>query len=362
LVIDLRSSFGIHGMATLHEIAKEAGVSVNTVSRVLNGKIKANYPAVARKADAVRRIAAKHGYRPNAAARAMVSRRTRQIGVLVPNNPGNRFTHPLAYETILGINEGLQKAGYVMSLARIDDVRGDLAKQSRVFEETVLDGMIALDSLPPEVEERLETLIPAVVWCDSNVWREHGCIRRDEKQAGRLAGNAAAKAGYTRILMMTYAPEHRVHFSATERFEGVSDAVAEASHRLEVIVEPGLNKPREREALAAALRPDTVVICNSIYQAHALRSVAEEAGKTSGRDFGMVCCDDQHQLDRMWPGLARVSYDRYALGLEAASLMTHLLERGQPVPSKKLNCEWIPGSTLLRGGDGTISDSFPMNP
>ena len=339
-------------MATLHEIAKEAGVSVNTVSRVLNGKIKANYPAVARKAAAVRRIAHKHGYRPNAAARAMVSRRTRQIGVLVPNNPGNRFAHPLAYETILGINEGLQKAGYVMSLARIDDVRGDLARQSRVFEETLLDGMIALDSLPTEVEERLETLIPAVVWCDSNVWRDHGCVRRDEYQAGRLAGQAAAPApgstsGYSRILMMTYKPEHRIHFSARQRFEGVSDAVAEAGHRLEVITEPGIGHTGERQDLAAQLTPDTVVICNSIYQAHALRDLAADAGKLPGRDFGLISCDDMHQLDRMWPALARVSYDRYDMGLAAARMMTDLLDRG-PEQSKSLLLPgaWLGGETL----------------
>ncbi len=334
-------------MATLHEIAKEAGVSVNTVSRVLNGKIKANYPAVARKAEAVRRIAAKHGYRPNAAARAMVSRRTRQIGVLVPNNPGNRFTHPLAYETILGINEGLQKAGYVMSLARIDDVRGDLARQSRVFEETILDGMIALDSLPPEVEQRLEEIIPNVVWCDSNVWREHGCIRRDEYQAGRLAGTAAAKAGYARILMMTYAPEHRVHFSARQRFEGVNDAVVEAGRRLEVVAEPGIDRADERRDMAAQLAPDTAVICNSIYQAHALRDLAADAGKLPGRDFGMACCDDQHQLDRMWPGLARVSYDRYAMGLDAARMMTDLLDHGpEQSKSRLLPGAWLGGATL----------------
>jgi LacI family transcriptional regulator len=327
---------------TQSELARKLKVSQQTVSFALRGVPQVSEKMRQRVLDAANR----YGYRPNAAARAMVNRRTGQIGVLVPNNPINRFTHPLAYETILGINEGLQKAGRVTVLARIDDVKGDLARQSRVFEETILDGMIALDSLPPEVEQRLETLIPAVVWCDSNVWREHGCIRRDEKLAGRLAGEAAARAGYARILMMTYAPEHRVHFSATQRFEGVSDAVAEAGHKLEVIVEPGLNKPHERRDLADQLHPDTVVICNSIYQAYALRSIAEEAAKTPGRDFGMICCDDQHQLDRMWPGLARVSYNRYAMGLNAAETMITLLDKGvDACPSRLLPDTFHPGNT-----------------
>ena len=327
---------------TIRQLASELGLSHMTVSRVMRGE----GPIAANTRKRVLDAARKMGYRPNAAARAMSSRRTRQVGVLVPNHPGNRFAHPLAYETILGINEGLQQAGYVMCLARIDDVRRDLAEQSRVFKEHLLDGMIVLDSMPADVEQKLESLIPDVVWCDSNVWREHGCVRRDERQAGRLAGEAAVAAGYRRVMMMTYAPEHREHFSSAERFEGVSDAVATAGKKLEVITEPSLSKPAERRDLAALLTPDAVVICNSVYQAHATRSAAEAAGKIAGRDFGLASCDDMHQLDRLWPGLARVSFHRYGMGLEAARMMTAALDDREPLASRLFPGAWLAGNTL----------------
>ncbi|MEX0774392.1 MAG: LacI family DNA-binding transcriptional regulator [Phycisphaeraceae bacterium] len=336
-------------MATLHEIAREAGVSVNTVSRVLNGKLKGSYPAVVRKAERVRRIAVKHGYRPNAAARAMVTRRTQQVGVVVPNTPGKRYTHPVAYEVILGINEGLQKAGYVMCLARIDDIRADLADQSRVFGEHRIDGMIVLSSMPTDVEQQIESLIPRVVWCDSNVWRGTGCIRRDERRAGQLAGQAAVAAGYSQFLMMTYSTPNRDHYSTQERFEGVSDAVAAAGQKLQVVAEPGIGQTQDRRKIADRLDPRTVIICNSIYQAHALRSIAEECGRIPGRDFGLACCDDMHQLNRMWPGLARVSFDRYGMGLHAATMMIDLLEHGaEQCPSTLIDCHLIEGGTLKR--------------
>ncbi|MBI1337321.1 MAG: hypothetical protein GC164_10210 [Phycisphaera sp.] len=320
---------------------------MNTVSRVLNGKLKGSYPAVVRKAERVRQIANKHGYRANAAARAMVTRRTRQVGVLVPNTPGNRFTHPLAYETILGINEGLQRAGYVMVMARLDDVRGDLAKQSRVFEEHVLDGMIVLDSMPREVERRLEELIPDVVWCDSNVWRDHGCVRRDELHAGLLAGQAVVDAGYKHICMVTYPAEHRDHFSTQQRFSGVRQAVAAAGLKVEIMTEPRTGHEEERAAAAEKLTPNTAIITNSIYQALALRSAAEERGLIPGRDFGLACCDDMHQLDRLWPGLARATFARYDMGLAAANMMTRSLDHRTPHEmSQLLPCVWHDGQTL----------------
>ncbi len=333
---------------TMAQVAKLAGVSKPVVSKVLHGgggNTRVGEETRRRVLEAVRQT----GYRPSASARAMAQRRSRQVGVLVPNNPGNRFTHPLAYETILGVNEGLQAAGYVVALARIDDVRRDLADQSRVFKEHVLDGMIVLDSMPADVERRLEELIGTVVWCDSNVWREHGCLRRDEREAGRLAGQAAADLGYRRITMMTYAPPHRVHFSALERYEGVRGAVTAAGLELHEALEPGIGEAAARRELVRTLRPDAVIVCNSIYQAHAVRDIANEAGRVPGRDFGLISCDDMHQLDRMWPGLTRVTFDRYQMGVEAAALMRCVLDRGRRAcPSVRLPCRLVAGDTARR--------------
>lgn len=332
---------------TIRQLAGQLGLSHMTVSRVLRGQGPISDDTRRRVLEAAQR----HGYRPNAAARAMASRQTRQIGVLVPNNPGNRFTHPLAYETISGINEGLQHSGFVMCLARIDDVRTDLAEQSRVFKESLLDGMIVLDSMPTEVERHLETLFPRVIWCDSNVWRDCGCIRRDERQAGELAARAAVEAGYPRVLMMTYIPELMLHFSSKERYAGVKSVVEAAGRRLEVITEPGIGDSQAHAAVARRMNPDTAIVCNSVYQAHALRSIAEAHGKIPGRDFGLVCCDDMHQLDRLWPNLARVAFDRFGMGLAAADMLRQALTHDiRECASTLLPSKLLAGSTLGHAG------------
>ncbi len=338
-------------MLTLKDIAEAAHVSVFTVSSVLNNKTKTARISE-RRAREVRAIALRMGYRPSAAARAVRMRRTRQIGILVPNNPGNRFTHPLAYETILGINEGFQTEGYVAVLARIDDIESDLAANSRVFQEHMLDGMIVMSSMPETVERCLEALIPRCVWCDTNVWRPNGCIRRDEFAAGERAGQAACDAAPERIVMLTYGMESCPHFSTEQRIAGVRKTVRTHGFEMERFEEPGSGEVSRWNDFCRQLDAHTVVVCNSVYQAFAARSAAEERGLIPGKDFAMVSCDDMHQLDRLWPGLSRVSFDRYGMGLAAAAMMVMLIDdAAADCPSKTMCGEWVKGNTVRHKDD-----------
>jgi len=332
-------------MATLKDIAHAAEVSVFTVSTVLNGKAK-QARISKKRAEEIFRIADRLNYRPHAAARAMKSRTTRQVGILVPNHPGNRYTHPMAYETVLGINEGLQAAGYVAALARIDDVKADLSHASRVFKEHVLDGMIVLDSMPTEVEQQLEELIPLCIWCDSNVWRDERCIRRDERAVGRCLGEAALDLAYRRIVWVGYPEDRAQHFSSVERLGGLRDALKPAGIEPIIQTEPKLAASENLVHTIAHLRDDTCIVTNSLYQARKLRTIAEGVGKCAGQHFGLMCCDDAKQLDRMWPGLSRVTFDRYAMGMKAAAMMLNLIEKPDgAVPSVLLKNRWQPGNT-----------------
>ena len=338
-------------MLTLKDIAEAANVSVFTVSSVLNNKTKTARISEQR-AREVRAIAARMGYRPSAAARAVRTQRTRQVGILVPNNPGDRFTHPLAYETVLGINEGLQTEGYVAVMARIDDVESDLASNSRVFQEHMLDGMIVMSSMPTTVERCLEALIPCCVWCDSNVWRQHGCVRRDEFAAGERAGQAACDAAPDRIVMLTYRLGASPHFSTEQRLAGVHKAVLDSGIELQRFEEPMPGDAAHWSDFCRQLGTRTVVVCNSVYQALAARSAAEERDLIPGKDFGLVCCDGMHQLDRLWPGLSRVEFDRYGMGLAAADMMRKLIGGASAdCPSKILGSEWVKGNTVRHKDD-----------
>ncbi len=224
-------------MVTLRQIAEEAGVSVQTVANVLQGRNKEHWPSVAERAKQIRAIAARLDYRPNAAAKSMRTRRSQQIGILIRNNPTQRFRNVIAFETILGINEALEQAGYMAVLVRVGDVRS--SSDSRVFREQVLDGIIVLSAVPPDVEQMVEQVIPQCVYVDSNLWHAKRVIRRDERHAGRLAASALADLGYKQLLW--YGSRLRrnsadYHYSVADRLAGVKHVARKRNLDLSTVV------------------------------------------------------------------------------------------------------------------------------
>ncbi len=339
----LASTDGAAHTLTQSDLARMLGVSRWTINRALRGDATVHADTRRRIAD----IAKRHRYRPSAAARAMRSRSSRQVGVLVTNSPGHRFTHPLAFEAILGINEGLQSAGYVACLARIDDVKADLRHASRVFTEHLLDGMIVLDSMPRDVEQRLEELIPNCIWADSNVWRDECCIRRDEQAAGELAARKAIELGYRRLVWLGFGGGEQVHYSHRERVAGVRQAV-EATDGVELIPANGYMPGSEWMNLFDRVRRDRemVLIAETAYIAKSMLPRVTGAGLRVGHDVGLMSCDDSHEIWRHWRGLSRVRFDRFDLGRRAAAMMLERIETpGRPLPSVRMPVDWFVGNT-----------------
>jgi LacI family transcriptional regulator len=213
-------------MKTLKNIAEEAGVTPTTVSNILNGKNKEVRPSARRRALRIREIAARMNYRPHAAARAMRSQRTKQIGVLIRNAPDERYIFLDAYETILGVNESLESAGYTATLIRIGDIR-DLDRL-RAFSERLCDGMIVIGPFPEDVVKRVEGEVSHRIWMESYVWRSTGCVRRDEVGAGMTAARHAVEKGYRRILWFSPATGLAVpDFYSEDRFAGIRQIAQE---------------------------------------------------------------------------------------------------------------------------------------
>jgi LacI family transcriptional regulator len=332
-------------MATLKQIAEEARVSLFTVSRVLSGQAEEARISPSRAIE-IERIAKRLNFRPNAAARAMRSRRSRQVGVLIRNNPGDRYTHPLAFETIVGINEGLEAEDHVLSIVRIGDVEAQT--HSRVFRERLLDGMIIIDAMPDSVRARVEALVPRIVWCDANVWGEHACIRRDEVHAGQLAARAALDLGYRRLVFVALPEQSSLlrNYSLPERWKGICEVAGPAGVQLERIDLPDGHAMDVSDAIVRAMRPDICLIAYGVYQARWIASLAASAGVNPGHNFGLISCDDSHDMQRMWPGLSRVTFDRFAMGLRSARMMLRLLDQGvEQVPSEKIQGQWHPGNS-----------------
>lgn len=148
------------GMASLKDIAAAAGVSVDTVSRVLNGKAGEAWPSAVERAERIRKLAAQLNYTPNKAARIMRTKKTHQIGVLV-----SELYNPFTGRKVEAIADALARRGYEMLLGLTRSRAVNPAAFYEKFSQNLLDGVINLDPLLGTAElRRISPQIPCVTF------------------------------------------------------------------------------------------------------------------------------------------------------------------------------------------------------
>ena len=340
------------GGATIAQIAAEAGVSIGTVSRVLNGKNKNSWASAAAKAQRILQIAERLEYRPSWAARAMANRRSQMVGVVVRNAPDWKFIFLQAFETILGINDRLASADYLMSLVHVLELDDDSDDVPRVFRENILDGMIVLGGGMPDAIERklrhVQHTVAPCLWIENNAWHANGCLHRDEVHAAQLCVRELAKAGYRELVWVGPSEEVTQHYSMLERERGVRETADELG--LPVTWRRVGREPytQDLEDICAENRfaPHIAVIASGTRHANSLALTANMAGYCVGRDFGLACCDDSQQVHATFPALSRVSFDRYQMGVIAAEMILAAIQGDAPgMRSRQVRGHWLAGKT-----------------
>jgi LacI family transcriptional regulator len=334
---------------TVKDVAARAGVTQPAVSVVLNGA-RSNTLVSDSTRQKIMQAAMELGYRPNRSAQTMRSGKSRMIGVLLRNNSrameDELMAHPLTYEMVLGINEGLDVAGYMMALVRLSDVDPDLHAQNSAFQGHLLDGLIIVSDIAATTPEHLEKLVPHSVWLDSTVWHEHNCIQRDEVAAGECAGRALAEAGYRKWVYLERVQTPHVHYSAHGRRAGVTSVARQAGAELR-FSSLGFEEELGTDFIRQ-LTPQTGLILGDPYFIPTLTRAAMRARRCPGEDFALVCCDEDFpSTGYSWPELSHVRFPRFHMGLRAAAMMISLLDEPQPfVSSEVIRHEYWPGATV----------------
>ena len=253
-------------MATMKDIAVEAGVSIKTVSRILNGENKENWPSSIRRAQQIRDIANRLNFRPNAMARTMRTNKTQLIGVLIRNGVDLPFTAPSNYETILGIYQQLESAGYEMCLVHQSDVE----TRSRIFREQMLDGLIVVGHLEAELYDAVSEIFENCIWVDSNRFEKSLCVRRDEQEAGRIVGEKIKACGYEHVIWLGWSPFEKVqHYSQVQRLDGLKNGLGKKLASKIQMRPAAENLPAVIDNLLQNIKPKTVIAAYDIPQARA---------------------------------------------------------------------------------------------
>jgi LacI family transcriptional regulator len=323
---------GKKGRITIHDVAASAGVSISTASKALNGTGRIGEETRER----VKRVAAEIGFRPNALARGLLSKRSFTIGLLT-NDTYGRFTLPV----MAGISEALVDRGVSVFLCAIEDdpALGQIHVDAMLDKQ--VDGIIAsgkrLDrSLPVD----LSNLPVPVVYAFTEGPPNSVIFRSDDAQGARLAVEHLMKTGRRRIAHVTGPLSF---FSVRERAGAYREIAGDAEPVMYgVWSENWGHEAVEKIWSRAGEKPDAV-FCGNDQIARGVIDALRERSIRVPEDVAVVGFDNWEIMAAgTRPPLTSVDMGLKTLGREAGLTILALAE-GQPVEAgvRKLPCHLV---------------------
>lgn len=320
-------------MATLRDVARRAGVSIATVSYVLNGTRSVSPEVEARVWEAVAAL----GYRPNRLARGLRRKRTHVLGLIVPDS-----ANPFFAEIARGLEDLSFAHDYSLILCNSD---GDPAKEQRylgVLIEQQVDGiaLVSARATPVHLTILQERGIPFVVVDRDLPGLEADCVLADNFQGGYLATRHLIDRGHRRIACIT-GPSDLT--PSADRVRGYQKAMEEAGieplelwiHRGDFRAESGYHAARLFLSLPPSIRPTAIFACNDLMAIGAMRAIGE-AGLSIPQDIALVGFDDIVLASYVIPSLTTVAQPTYEMGRLAGELLLRRIQaRGCP-PARRL--------------------------
>lgn len=257
-------------MATLKEIAEAVGVTPTTVSNILNRRNKEVRPSARRRAKKIREMAARMNYRPHAAARTVKSGRCGQIACVISEYRWQQQDFSFALGQLRYVDvvtKLLADRGYstIVEPVYLDLRTEELVETSRLFSETVVDGVIGVEAcgaISPEIDQKIRDMGAAVVWlnrmCESQ--GDAPCVWCDEFAGAKLLVDHLVELGHRRI---AYIGADGKHFSCRMRSKGVSDALVRHGMDISNIINPTW-EPSAEQLILRLLKSQplpTAIIC-----------------------------------------------------------------------------------------------------
>jgi len=314
---------------TVYDIAREANVSVATVSRVLNGTA----PVKASTREKINAIIKKYQFQPNALARSLISKATGMIGMILPD-----ITNPFFPEVFKGAETEARTRGYTFFLC---DTEGDYQRESEylsILKEKRVDGIIFLGGrinlahcLPELVEEvaELSKQIPVVLvngnLPKSNLYR----VIADEATGAELATQHLIDMGHRDIAFIGGVDYMS---TTTQKVKAFKRKMKEngLTVRPEWIL-PGDFSVESGKTLMGKLlgmkdKPSAVLCVNDFTAVGAVKEAIEH-GLRIPEDISIVGYDDTQLSTAIIPELTTVAQQTYELGKQAVQILHKIINQ-----------------------------------
>ncbi|MBB6671889.1 LacI family DNA-binding transcriptional regulator [Cohnella nanjingensis] len=317
-------------MVTIKDIAREAGVSISTVSFAFNGTAPVAPETKARIMEIIKRL----NYQPNSAARGLVTRKTNTVCLFTPHpatdffsfSGNNNFNHLLQ-----GIGEVLDQKDYNLLLSW--DSFGHKAKTPKLVKlmrERAMDGVLIC--LPEHdshiIEELTEQNFPVVIVGSNSLTNRVNSVDVDNYEIAYKNTRHLLALGHSRIAFISPGPLK--YLVCEDRHEGFKDAMKEAGMRVRddylfIGDEKEQSGYKAAEAFLALKEPPTAVVAGRDAQAVGVVDFARERGIGLPGDLALVSFENSAAAAKY--GISSATTDLYEIGKEGAKLMLKLLGR-----------------------------------
>lgn len=301
---------------TIADVAREAGVSTQTVSRVVNGKDEIRPKTRQKVLDVIERL----GYRPNAVARSLATNRTSTLGLVVPD-----IGNPFFSEVVRGAEDAAREHGYHVFLCNTDQKPEREQAAIRALQDKWVDGIVLCstrlqeDQLQEFIRGRQGIVLVSRERIDGSV----GSVRVDDVRGTILAMNHLLASNRQNIAFLAGipgGPSHRIRmqgFSIAVETAGLGTNQAIAVH---CVSNPAGGYEATKKVLVDRPSLDGLVCFNDLVAIGALRACLEH-GIRVPEDVAVVGFDDIALASLVQPPLTTVRRSKHELGAEAVKML-----------------------------------------
>lgn len=312
---------------TLSDVAKKAGVSPSTVSRVIS-----NSPRIS---DATKEKVLKCmdelGYYPNAIARSLANNKTGNIGVIMPTRSEDIFLNPFFPEALRGIVKSATNSGYDILLSTNTDLENELNSIKNLIRGSKVDGIILMSSkIDDQSIDYLSSIDFPFSLIGSPYRLDNGInhVDNDNFMAAYELTMYLTLMGKKNIAMIAADPSLMV---TKKRIEGYKKAIEESNldfHEDQLFIgsfDEETGYKYGREILELDPRPDAIIVTDDLVAFGAIQ-LLENLGVSIPEDIAVASFNNSVLSRYSQTPFTSVDVNAYDLGLEAINLLVEAIE------------------------------------
>lgn len=305
---------------TIYDVAREAGVSIATVSNAINGKGKISQ----KRREEILSIMKRLDYHPSVIASALTGKRTYTIGLLIPD-----ISNPFFAEVARAVEDHSQKMGYTVIICSTDNQNERIERYVSLLEQKRVDGIIIATGIEDSgtIDRLLEKKVPVALIARELRSIDVNTVIVDDFVGGEMAAAHLLAQGHTQFAIL--AENYHVS-SSRERVRGFKHGLSQAGIQLDdaaiKICEYTLEDAKKQAALLLKYEsiPSALFCCNDILAVGALQA-AKDVGIRIPEQLALVSFDNTILARVTDPPLTSVAQPMEHMGRKVVELIVEEL-------------------------------------